>query len=701
MTTRTLWTTKWILHAAVLAGSALSSFGSQQPNIILVVTDDQGYGPVGRHGHPWIETPHLDALHDQSVRFRHFLVSPTCAPTRSALMTGRHPMRNGVTHTIIERERMTLDATILPQVLKAAAYTSGIFGKWHLGDEAPYQPENRGFDESFIHGAGGIGQAYNCSCADAPGNQYFDPVIRRNGSFVQTRGFCTDIFFTAALDWIEDVKDRETPFFAYIATNAPHGPFIAPAASRERFEEMGFTAKTAGFYGMIENIDQNMGRLASKLEGWDLTRDTVVIFMSDNGMTGAGAGKGTLGRTAEGADLAMYNAGMRGLKGSVDEGGVRVPFFVRWDGHFGAGRAIDAVAAHIDLLPTLAEIAGIDPKSATYPTSQVEGRSLLPLLEGANAGAWPDRYLFSHKGRWPTGEDPNGFKFKGSAVRSARFRLVNDKALYDMLADSGQETNVFDQHPDVVAAMRAAYDEWWTKTVPMMVNEDAPMSKTRPFHVAYEEQLAAGGIPEWRALMPPRSESAVQLVGTTSHVMVPESDGSQGWRFQEGVLTASPGWDSVVTPESYQDFRMHLEFNVNDAKGKEREANGNSGVYIQQRYELQILNSFGIEEKNYKASDCGSLYRLKKPDRLANKPAGEWQTFDIVFRAARFQAGEKVEDARLTVLQNGVPIHEDVAIERKTGAGQPEGPEPRPIKLQGHQNEVRFRNVWIERLDLK
>ncbi|MCF7733675.1 MAG: sulfatase-like hydrolase/transferase, partial [Akkermansiaceae bacterium] len=173
-----------------------------RPNIILILTDDQGFGPVGCNGNSWLKTPQMDALHDTSVRFTRFLVSPTCSPTRSALMTGRHPMKNGITHTIIERDRMTLQATILPQVLKTVGYTTAVFGKWHLGDEEPYQPNHRGFDEAFIHGAGGIGQAYNCSNADAPHNKYFDPVIRHNGRFVKTHGFCTDVFFTAAMSWI-------------------------------------------------------------------------------------------------------------------------------------------------------------------------------------------------------------------------------------------------------------------------------------------------------------------------------------------------------------------------------------------------------------------------------------------------------------------------------------------------------------------
>ena len=483
---------------------------AKPPNIILVITDDQGYGPVGRHGHPWIRTPHLDKLYDTSTRFTRFLVSPTCAPTRSAIMTGRHPMKNGVTHTILERERMTIKATILPQVLKQAGYTSGIFGKWHLGDEEAYQPHTRGFDEAFIHGAGGIGQAYKCSCADAPGNKYFDPVIRHNGSFVKTKGFCTDLFFTAALGWIKQKKDGDAPFFAYITTNAPHGPFIAPPKNTKHFTDLGFGKTQAGFYGMIENIDENMGRLLAKLDEWDLYKDTILIFMSDNGMTGGGSGR-------PGQPVAkshpFFNAGMKGLKGSADEGGVRVPFFVRWDGRWKAGRNIDTVSAHIDVLPTFAAIARIK----NLPEGQVEGRSLLPLLNEDQKTLPDNRFLFTHKARWATGTDPNTHQWKNFAVRSQRYRFVGGgtavsvserqrkhgvspkDALFDMLKDPGQRTNIIDQHPEVAAKMRAAYNKFWKEARPLMVNEDVPMSPTRPFHVWYAEQMKNGGIPQWKA----------------------------------------------------------------------------------------------------------------------------------------------------------------------------------------------------------
>jgi hypothetical protein len=201
---------------------------------------------------------------------------------------------------------------------------------------------------------------------------------------------------------------------------------------------------------------------------------------------------------------------------------------------------------------------------------------------------------------------------------------------------------------------------------------------------------------------PGRPAGAVQLVGPNGHALVPEDEKIPSqWVFAEGVLTASPKWDSLITRESYRDFRMHLEFNVNDTKdATDPEKNGNSGVYIQQRYELQILNSFGVAEEDYKNSYCGSLYRLKKPDVIANKKAGEWQSFDIVFRAARYEGETKVENARITAYQNGQLIHDDYSIPRKTGVGRKEGPEPRPIKLQGHHNPVRFRNVWIQKLDL-
>jgi arylsulfatase len=459
-----------------------------RPNIILVMTDDQGKGDLSCLGNKILRTPHLDALYGQSTRFSDFHVSPTCAPTRSAIMTGRHEFQNGVTHTILERERMTLKAATLPEALKAAGYTTGIFGKWHLGDEEEYQPHKRGFDEAFIHGAGGIGQAYPCSCADAPPNQknrYFDNVLRHNGSFVQTRGFCTDVFFQAALGWIKDRKEAGKPFFAYITPNAPHGPMIAPEKYKKRFLDLGFDQESAARMGMIENIDDNMGLLLAKIKEWNLEENTLAIFMTDNGQAsrfGMRNGKRVL----------LDSSGFKTGKGTPFEGGTRVPAFWRWKGKLQEGKDIPALTAHIDLFPTFAELTG-----AKLPVgNQVQGRSLVPLLGNPKA-EWADRYLFTHVGRWAKGADPEKSKFNACAVRNSRFRLVNNKELYDIQADPSETTNVIEEHPEVVAAMRKAYDTWWSETVPLMINEKVPNAPSKPFFDLYEKQLKTKGIPDW------------------------------------------------------------------------------------------------------------------------------------------------------------------------------------------------------------
>jgi len=455
----------------------------RRPNIILVMTDDQGYGDLACHGNPVLQTPNLDALHARSTRLTKFQVSPTCSPTRASLLTGRHEFKNGVTHTINERERLALESVTLADMLKKAGYATGIFGKWHLGDEDAYQPDKRGFDEVFIHGAGGIGQSYPGSCADAPPNRqnrYFDPVIKHNGTFVKTNGFCTDVFFQQALGWINQQRKGKRPFFAYLVTNAPHDPFIAPEKYKKRLLDQGLQDGLSGFYGMIENIDDNIGILMKKLAEWKLEEDTLLIFMTDNGTS---------------AGHAIFSAGMKGSKCTPEEGGTRVPAFFRWKGAFKEGIDIDRLIAHIDIFPTLAVLAG----GRLPDTGQVEGRSLLPLLQDPQS-KWPDRYLFVHVGRWEKGADPEISKFKQCAVRSERFRFVNNRKLYDMEADPGQEVNVIDKFPEVVQKMREAYDVWWEETLPLLVNEKATYEGVAPFIKKYNEQLKTREIPEWKPL---------------------------------------------------------------------------------------------------------------------------------------------------------------------------------------------------------
>jgi arylsulfatase A-like enzyme len=470
--------------ALLMLSSFISCDKNSQPNIVLVITDDQGYGDLSCHGSPDVETPNIDRLSRQSASLTDFQVSPTCAPTRSAIMTGRHPFENGITHTILERERMALAHITLPEVLKRAGYITGMFGKWHLGDEPEYRPAQRGFDEVFAHGAGGIGQAYRGTCADVPQNSYFDPVIMHNGTFVQTHGFCTDVFFQHALGWIQSQSKSKQPFFAYIATNAPHSPYLAPEDYKKKFIEKGYSVAAQGYYGMIENIDDNMGKLLDQLVQLELSGNTIVIFMSDNGKALSGEQNSISGPT--------YNAGMRGYKNSVFEGGTRVPFFIRWPGQIAAGKTVEVMLNHYDILPTFAEIARVD----ISDIQGLDGKSFLPLLKGDEATIG-GRYRFFHRGRWPKDSIPDNFKYGNYAVRNERFRYVNISGLHDLIADPGETTDVSDQYPDVVEEMKKAYSDWWEEVRPYMVNETESLDKERPFWVEYEKQKEESGIPEW------------------------------------------------------------------------------------------------------------------------------------------------------------------------------------------------------------
>lgn len=460
---------------AFTASLAAASVGAaaKQPNIVFVLTDDQGYGDFSCHGNPIVRTPNIDRIHDESVRFTNFHVSPTCAPTRTALMTGRHEFRSGVTHTILERERMSLKSTTVAQVLQAAGYRTGIFGKWHLGDAAPYQPGKRGFDEVFIHGCGGIGQSYPGTCSDAPGNTYFSPAILHNGVFEKTEGYCTDVFFRQALRWMDVKRKEKAPFFAYIPTNAPHEPLDCPEEYIARYRDKAPDEKTARFFGMISNIDDNVGRLTGKLREWGIERDTLLIFMTDNGGT---------------AGVKVFNAGMRGSKNTPWQGGTHVPAFFRWPGTLKPA-SCDRLTAHVDLLPTLAAIGG----GKTPAGVRLDGRSLVPLLQNPQAG-WEDRYLFTHIGRWAKGKAAES-KYANCRVRNTRFTMVNRNAgpagweLYDLKADPGETTDVAARFPEVVKELAAAYDGWWNEVLPALENENAEPPAIAPYKELYRRQF--------------------------------------------------------------------------------------------------------------------------------------------------------------------------------------------------------------------
>ena len=466
-------------HGAPLKGS--------RPNIILVMTDDQGMGDLSCMGNTVLRTPNIDRFYKRSTRLTDFHVSPTCAPTRSAIMSVRPPFKVGVTHTILQRERMALDVFTMPQALQSAGYATGLFGKWHLGDEEDRLPQSRGFDEVLMHGGGGIGQYKYGDFEANTENVYFDNVLLHNDTIVQTKGFCTDVFFSAGLAWIKKQKETENPYFAYISLNAPHGPFPAPEKNKKRFLDMGYDEKSAGRYGMVENIDENFGMLWKTLQEWDALENTLLIFMTDNGMSMAPI-------KANGETIVPFNAGMKGRKNSPYEGGTHVPAFWYWKGVLGEGVNIDALTAHIDLYKTFSDLAGV-----TLPADMqdLDGRSLLPLLENPQA-TWPDRKLFVNIGRWKAGEE-EAAKYGKYAVRTEQWRFSNDSELYDIDKDPAEISNIASSHPEVVKELRSAYDEWWASARPLMVNEGLPTvePENQPLTVRHEKQLEENGIPEW------------------------------------------------------------------------------------------------------------------------------------------------------------------------------------------------------------
>ena len=450
-------------------GSSASAAGlaGKQPNIIVILTDDQGYGDLGRNGNKVIKTPFLDKMYDESMHFEDFHVSPTCSPSRSSIMSGKHEFKNGVTHTILERERMSLKSMTLAQVLKSAGYTTGIFGKWHLGDEDAYQPDKRGFDEVFIHGGGGIGQTYPGTCGDAPGNTYFNPAIKHNGTFEKTDGYCTDLFFRQATKWIEASSKGKQPFFAYIPTNAPHGPLQCPEEYKQR-------CGGSAFYGMIANIDDNVGKLMAKLKDLAIDDKTLVVFLNDNGGTGGG-----------------FNAGMRGMKCTAFNGGARAMSLWRWPGMIKSA-ACDKLTAHLDFFPTFAQLAAAKVPEDVAKT--LDGFSLVPLLENPQAEWHDERMLFTHVGRWGTGKEPQ--KHAQCSVRWKQYLQVLEKdqwCIYDLKADPGEKTNIADQHKDVLAKLDKAYDAWWDDVLPCLENEQAYKTapKANPFKEQYIKQFGS------------------------------------------------------------------------------------------------------------------------------------------------------------------------------------------------------------------
>jgi arylsulfatase A-like enzyme len=424
----------------------------QRPNIILVVTDDQGYGDLSCTGNPIIQTPNIDAFYDESVRLTNFHVGPTCAPTRSTILTGHYANSTGVWHTIGGRSLLRADEVTLADALQDAGYRTGIFGKWHLGDNYPYRPQDRGFDDVIVHGGGGISQT-----PDYWGNDYFDDTYFVNGTPQKFDGYCTDVWFREGMNFIE--ANQSEPFFCYIAPNAPHSPFnVEPRYSQPYKDQL--SEDRANFFGMITNIDENFGKLRQKLQDLDLQDNTILIFMTDNG-TAAGINVDDEHFVTDG-----YNAGMRGQKGSQYDGGHRVPFFIYWkDGHIQGGWDIKQLTASVDMMPTLLDLCSANGDSSL----EFHGTSIKPLLVN-DSSDWQERVLVTDSQRLT-----NPVKWRKSAVMTDSWRLIDGRELYNIDTDREQRSNIAEQYPDIVAQLRDEYENWW-EIVSVQFDHDIPIA---------------------------------------------------------------------------------------------------------------------------------------------------------------------------------------------------------------------------------
>lgn len=449
---------RFFLVSGVLLAVGGAAKCAERPNVLLIMTDDQGYGDFSIHGNPTLKTPHIDALGRQSVRFDRFYVNSFCSPTRAALLTGRYPLRTGVYGVTHGKETMRQDESTLAELLQPAGYRTGCFGKWHNGEHFPHTPPGQGFDEFFgFH--------------NGHWNNYFDSDLLRGAKFEPTKGYITDVLTDEALAFIK--TNREQPFLCYVAYNAPHSPYQVPDRYFNEYKARGLDDTLAAFFGMCACVDDNVGRLLKLLDELKLADNTIVLFLTDNGGT---------------AGAKHFNAGMRGQKTSVHEGGCRVPLFVRWPEGIKEPRVATPIVSHIDVVPTVLDLCGV----VAPANVRFDGKSLRPLLAGA-AAAWPERTLFTHNPINETNRYPG-------AVRTPKYRLVREltggpqggskaKAdrpagawqLYDMQADPGETKDLARDLPNVVAELSTKYEAWFDDV------SSAGLSR-RPIPVGYAEE---------------------------------------------------------------------------------------------------------------------------------------------------------------------------------------------------------------------
>lgn len=413
----------------------------KRPNVILILTDDQGWGDLGIHGNEKISTPTIDAMAGKGAHFERFFVSPLCAPTRASLLTGRYNLRTGTSWVSKGLENMRSEEVTIAEIFQNQGYATGCFGKWHNGAHFPQHPNQQGFDEFIGFCAGHW-------------NNYFSTTLEQNGQPYETDGYISDVLTDEAISFIEANKDGE--FFCYVPFNAPHGPFQVPDRYFDKYKALGFNDKDAAVYGMCENIDDNVARIHKKVEELGLLENTIIIFMTDNGPNGQ-----------------RYNGGMRGVKGSIHEGGVRVPCVINWEGEI-SNTSIPQIAGHIDILPTLVSLCNLEPPE-TLPLDGLDISAL--LLE--NNGQIQDRLFFTKKSTETI--IPDG------AARSDQYRMVienGDTMLFDMQVDPGQKDDISSSEKDVTASLAMAYNNWFTE----ISNEFEPTTEIR---IGFEEEQTA------------------------------------------------------------------------------------------------------------------------------------------------------------------------------------------------------------------
>jgi arylsulfatase B len=438
-------------------GTALADEAPNKPNIVVVMTDDQGWSDLRCHGHPLVLTPNLDRMHQQSVRLSNFHVDAFCSPTRAALLTGRMSQRTGVTSTYGLRNLLRTDETILPEYFKTAGYQTAIFGKWHLGGNYPFRPIDRGFDEWLGLGNGGVGLGDDLWDNDRMDDRYWN-----NGEVVRRDGFCTDVYFEEAMEFALQNKRNHKPFFIYLPTNVPHRANNVPKEWMQPYLDQGCNQDQASFYAGITRVDWNMGRMMKFLDQEKLSENTLLLFLTDNGSIHPIRKKGT--------DIDSVS-GRRGMKGTLYEGGHRVPLFIHGPEHLiGKPRELSIFSAHVDLLSTFIDLCGLEkPKRSGLP---IDGRSLVPVLQGSDD--WADRTLFLHTQNGVKGPQ----KFEEALIMTEQWRLVfhtpKDYELFQIQNDPSQLYDLSNKYPEVVDRLKKEYEGFWKK-----IGQDRPLERPR------------------------------------------------------------------------------------------------------------------------------------------------------------------------------------------------------------------------------